>query len=150
MAALLPRRFFEQKKRGDAVPGTPTLVDLMPEPAAESEDAPGKRKYEVRGCAASSKRARTEAARCSGSDYGKFKMRHRVHIDQVPLCLGHNPCNTFVFHDRSDMPRVSGLAGAGTMFGTLQVEFHGDTVLPQPKLGHFIMGAFFCVVGFFI
>ena len=121
----------------------PFLGDLMVEPASKCEAAPGKQNYKVRGCSATAKRTRTEASRCSGFDYGKFKMRHRIHIDQVPFALDNNPRNTFVSHDRSNMALVSGIAGAEERFGALQVAFHGDTELPQPKLGHFIMGARF-------
>ena len=94
----------------EGAPGTPTLQDL--EVIENKKNNEGERKNVTSGGFACRKRARAESSRACGSDFGKYKLKARIHIDQVPFS-----------------------PGSEKRFGTLQIAFHGDAALRQPRLG---------------
>ena len=82
------------------------------------------------------KAVRTEASRVTQSDYGVYKMWHRIHVDQIPFEIDQTARKTFVAAETSDLAIVAGIPGGDKRFGTLQVAMHGDPDFVQPRVGY--------------
>ena len=127
-----------------AAPATPNIdemmaalmeVDVVP---AKKESLKESKSHQVR------KSRKLQPEKCTSRDLGYYKLKQRIHIDQVPMTLEVGARRCFVPVSSADRAVVSGFSGQEKRFATLQVAFHGDINCPQPDLGdHF----FKCVRG---
>ena len=126
------RELWKRKRADLAVPAAPEkeVGEFPPQKTAVQKSS--KRSAKVQ------KLARTMASLVQQSDYGLYKMRHRIHEDQIPFEIDQTARKTFVAAETSDLAIVTGIPGGDKRFGTLQVGMHGDLDLVQPRLGYLL------------
>ena len=118
-----------------AAPATPSVQDLM-DAFMEVDVVPAKKISEKESRSHRALKSRKlQPEKCLQRDFGYYKLKQRIHIDQVPLSLEIGARKCYVPSDLADRALVAGMAGQEKRFATLQVAFHGDANVPQPDLG---------------